>query len=81
MARQEDVTIYSDKLVIYYGDKQDQVDKIEAIGSVRILQTNRIGTGDMPCMRTGKGRSPFPAIQGDSGQGFHYRQGDRLLSG
>ncbi len=45
MARQEDVTIYSDKLVIYYGDKQDQVDKIEAIGSVRILQTNRIGTG------------------------------------
>jgi lipopolysaccharide transport periplasmic protein LptA len=45
VARQEDVTIYSDKLVIYYGDKQDQVDKIEAIGSVRILQTNRIGTG------------------------------------
>ncbi|WP_277058099.1 lipopolysaccharide transport periplasmic protein LptA [Trichlorobacter lovleyi] len=45
VARQEDVTIYSDKLVIYYGDKEDQVDKIEAVGAVRILQTNRIGTG------------------------------------
>lgn len=45
VARQEDVTIYSDKLIIYYGENQEQVDKIEAIGSVRILQTNRVGTG------------------------------------
>jgi len=45
VARQEDVTIYSDKLIIYYGEQEEQVDKIEAIGSVRILQTNRIGTG------------------------------------
>jgi len=45
VARQEDVTIYSDKMIIYYGEKDDQVDKIEAIGSVRILQTNRVGTG------------------------------------
>lgn len=45
VARQEDVTIYSDKLIVYYGEKDDQVDKIEAIGAVRILQTNRVGTG------------------------------------
>ncbi|MDK9717995.1 MAG: lipopolysaccharide transport periplasmic protein LptA [Trichlorobacter sp.] len=45
VARQEDVTIYSDKLIIYYGEKDDQVEKIEAVGSVRILQTNRVGTG------------------------------------
>lgn len=45
VARQEDVTIYSDKLIIYYGEQEDQIDRIEAIGSVRILQTNRIGTG------------------------------------
>lgn len=45
VARQEDVTIYSEKLIIYYGENQEQVDKIEAIGSVRILQTNRVGTG------------------------------------
>jgi lipopolysaccharide export system protein LptA len=45
VARQEDVTIYSDKLIVYYGEQSDQVDKIEAIGTVRILQNNRIGTG------------------------------------
>lgn len=45
VARQEDLTIYSEKLVIYYGENQEQVDRIEAIGSVRILQTNRVGTG------------------------------------
>lgn len=45
VARQDDVTIYADKLIVYYGEQQDQVDKVEAIGSVRILQTNRIGTG------------------------------------
>ena len=45
VARQDDVTIYSDKLVIYYGEQSEQVDKIEAFGSVRILQENRIGTG------------------------------------
>ncbi len=45
VARQDDVTIYADKLVIYYGNQENDVDKIEAIGSVRILQTNRVGTG------------------------------------
>lgn len=45
VARQEDVTIYSDRLEIYYGSAKDEVDKIIAIGNVRILQTNRIGTG------------------------------------
>jgi len=45
VARQDDVTIYADKLIIYYGNQEDDVDKIEAIGSVRILQTSRVGTG------------------------------------
>lgn len=45
VARQDDVTIYSDKLIVYYGEDEDQVDKVEAIGTVRIIQDNRIGTG------------------------------------
>lgn len=56
VARQEDVTIYSDKLIIYYGDGQDEVDKIEAIGSVRILQTNRVGTGGHALYENREGR-------------------------
>lgn len=45
VARQDDLTIYSDRLVIHYGDGEDQVDRIEASGNVRILQQNRVGTG------------------------------------
>jgi len=45
VARQGDVTIYSDRLVIYYSDKekQNEVDKVEAFGNVRILQGDKIG--------------------------------------
>lgn len=45
VAKQDDVTIYCDKMIVYYGDSAEDIDKIEAIGSVRILQTNRVGTG------------------------------------
>lgn len=45
VARQDDITIYSDRLEVYYGENSDEVDKVVAIGNVRILQTNRVGTG------------------------------------
>lgn len=47
VARQGDVTIYSDRLVIFYSDKekQNEVDKVEAFGNVRILQGDKIGLG------------------------------------
>lgn len=45
VARQDDVTIYSDRLEVYYGESSDEVDKVVAIGNVRIVQTNRVGTG------------------------------------
>lgn len=40
-ARQGDMTIYSDKLVINYSEKDQEVEKVEAFGNVRILQGNR----------------------------------------
>ena len=43
-ARQGDVTIYSDKLVVTYGDKGGDVESVEANGNVRIVQGNRLGT-------------------------------------
>ena len=39
-ARQGDITIYCDRLVIYYSDKDKDVDKVEAFGNVRIVQGN-----------------------------------------
>lgn len=43
VSKQGDITIYSDKLTIYYGDKKEDVEKIEADGNVRIVQENRTG--------------------------------------
>ena len=46
VARQGDVTIYSDKLVIHYSSNDKDVDQVEAFGSVRIIQENRLGESD-----------------------------------
>jgi len=40
-ARQGDITIYCDRLVITYSEKEKEVEKVEAFGNVRILQGNR----------------------------------------
>lgn len=42
-ARQGDITIYSDRLIVHYGAKEREVTKVEALGKVRIVQGNRIG--------------------------------------
>ncbi|HEY3308471.1 MAG TPA: lipopolysaccharide transport periplasmic protein LptA [Desulfuromonadaceae bacterium] len=44
VAKQSDITIYSDKLTVNYADEKNDVEKIEAVGNVRIVQENRIAT-------------------------------------
>jgi lipopolysaccharide export system protein LptA len=43
VAKQGDVTIFCDRMTVYYGTTQGDVDKIEADGNVRIVQENRTG--------------------------------------
>ena len=43
VAKQGDVTIFCDKMKVYYGTVKGEVDKIEADGNVRIVQENRTG--------------------------------------
>lgn len=43
VAKQGDVTIFSDKLTVYYSDKKEDVERIEAEGNVRIVQQDRTG--------------------------------------
>lgn len=45
-ARQGDITIFSDKLVIHYSAGDKDVDKVEAFGNVRIIQENRRGEAE-----------------------------------
>lgn len=43
VAKQGDITILSDKLIVNYADKKGEVERIEALGNVRIVQQNRTG--------------------------------------
>ena len=45
VARQADVTLYGDRLMIYNAAKGGDVDRIVAEGNVRIVQGTRIATG------------------------------------
>jgi len=46
VAKHGDITIFSDKLVVSYADKSNEVEKVEAFGTVRIVQLNRTGFAD-----------------------------------
>lgn len=56
VAKQGDVTIFSDKLTIYYGDKKSEVEKIEADGNVRIVQENKVGIASHAVYESKAGR-------------------------
>lgn len=43
VARQGDLTIYCDRLVVHYGVQERDIAKVEAVGNVRIVQGNRQG--------------------------------------
>ncbi|MSN26342.1 MAG: lipopolysaccharide transport periplasmic protein LptA [Geobacter sp.] len=43
VAKQGDITIFADKIVVSYAEKKNDVDKIEAVGNVRIVQQNKTG--------------------------------------
>lgn len=44
IARQGDIVIYSDKLVVRYGENGNGLDRVETSGNVRIVQGTRVGT-------------------------------------
>lgn len=45
VARQGDLTLYADRLVISYSGAGRELSRVEAFGNVRILQANRQATG------------------------------------
>lgn len=56
VAKQGDVTIFADKLVVNYADQSGDVDKVEATGTVRIIQQNRTGFADQAVYDSRNGR-------------------------
>ncbi len=56
VAKQGDVTIFCDRMTVYYGKNQGDVDKIEADGNVRIVQENRTGVAAHALYESRQGR-------------------------
>ena len=40
------MTLYAEKLIVYFQKDQDQVERLEAIGAVRVTQLDRIATAE-----------------------------------
>lgn len=51
VAKQGDITLYCDKLIVYSLPVEDQVDRLEALGSVRVVQLDRTATADRAIYR------------------------------
>ena len=71
VAKQGDITIFSDTLIVNYADKSGEVEKVEAGGNVRIVQMNRTGFADQAVYDSRNGRivltgSPRVMQGGDS---------------
>lgn len=56
VAKQGDITIFCDKMTVFYGNTQGDVDKIEADGNVRIVQENRTGIASHAVYESKQGR-------------------------
>lgn len=69
VAKQGDITILSDKLVVSYAEKGGEVEKVEAFGNVRIIQQNRTGFSDQAVYESSTGRIVMTGsprvVQGD----------------
>jgi len=46
VARQGEMTLYAQKLIIFLQPDEDQVERMEATGGVRILQLDRVATAE-----------------------------------
>ncbi len=51
VAKQGDITLYSDELVVYSLPDEDRIDRLEAIGQVRVVQLDRVATAQRAVYR------------------------------
>lgn len=51
VAKQGDITLYSEKLIVYSLPEEDRVDRLEALGHVRVVQLDRVATAERAIYR------------------------------
>lgn len=77
VARQADVTIYAGKLTVFYPAGQREIDRVEAYGAVRIVQGEKVATGEKAVFFNKEGRvvlSGNPKVH----QGQDFVQGEEI---
>ena len=77
VARKGDVTIYADDLTVFYQQGSREVERVEAEGDVRVVQNNRVATGQKGIYYRQQGRivlTGSPAIH----QGENSIKGDAI---
>jgi len=77
VAKQGDVTIYAEELTIYYQSGKRDIEKVVALNGVRIVQGERIATGNKAVFFNQQGKvvlSGGPKVQ----QGQDFVQGDEI---
>ncbi|WP_321369919.1 lipopolysaccharide transport periplasmic protein LptA [uncultured Desulfuromusa sp.] len=51
VAKQGDMTLYAEKLIIIFQQDQDQVERMDAVGGVRVIQLDRVATAEKAVFR------------------------------
>lgn len=46
VAKQGEMTLYAEKLIVFLQQNQDQIERLDAVGGVRVLQLDRIATAE-----------------------------------
>ncbi len=77
VARQGNVTIYAGQLTVFYPAGQRDIDRVEAYGAVRIVQGEKVATGEKAVFFNKEGRvvlSGNPKVH----QGQDFVQGEEI---
>jgi len=78
VARQGEVSIYADRLTLFYGGENREIERVEADGDVRIVQGNRVATGQKGTLYRAEGRV---VLTGSARvhQGEDFVEGDEII--
>lgn len=74
VARQGEMTIYADEVAIFYQEGSQEVDTIEATGGVRIVQGEKVATGQKGTFHRLEGRVVLSG-------GARVKQGEDFIEG
>jgi lipopolysaccharide export system protein LptA len=54
VVKQGEMTLYTEKLIVFFEKKQDQIERLEAVGGVRVIQLDRIATAEKAIFQQAK---------------------------